>query len=53
MPQEAQDMQGWVSFLSKVEIPILKQTARDLQALRIRATKQVHMTSLTSLHATP
>jgi hypothetical protein len=34
MQQEAKDMQGWVAFLSDVEIPILKQTVRELHTLR-------------------
>ncbi len=34
MQQEAKDLRGWVAFLSHAEIPVLKQTARDLQALR-------------------
>ena len=34
MQQEAKDMQGWVAFLSHVEIPILKQTVRELHTLR-------------------
>ena len=34
MKQDAKDLQGWVSFLSTAEIPILKQTTRDLEALR-------------------
>lgn len=34
MHQEAKDLHGWVVFLSNIEIPILKQTMRDLQALR-------------------
>lgn len=33
MQQEAKDLQGWVAFLSNAEIPILKQTARDLHVL--------------------
>ena len=39
MQQEMKDMQGWVAFLSKTEIPILKQTARELQALRDEGDK--------------
>jgi HD-like signal output (HDOD) protein len=34
MKQEAKDLQGWVNFLSHAEIPILKQTFRDLEILR-------------------
>ena len=34
MQQEAKDLQGWVSFLSNTEIPILKQSVRDLSVLR-------------------
>lgn len=34
MQQGAKDLRGWVAFLSHAEIPVLKQTARDLQALR-------------------
>jgi len=34
MQQGAKDLQGWVAFLSNAEIPALKQTARDLHALR-------------------
>jgi len=31
--QEIKGLDGWVAFLSKVDIPVLKQTARDLGAL--------------------
>jgi len=31
--QEIKGLDGWVAFLSKVDIPVLKQTARDLSAL--------------------
>ncbi len=34
MQQGAKDLRGWVAFLSNAEIPVLKQTARDLLALR-------------------
>lgn len=34
MQQGAKDLRGWVAFLTHAEIPVLKQTARDLQALR-------------------
>lgn len=34
MQQEKKDLQGWVSFLSGTDIPILKQSLRDLTALR-------------------
>jgi len=34
MQQVAKDLQGWVAFLSNNEIPILRQTLRDLNALR-------------------
>lgn len=33
MQQGAKDLQGWVAFLSTAEIPVLKQTLRDLHAL--------------------
>jgi HD-like signal output (HDOD) protein len=33
MQQGAKDLQGWVKFLSTTDIPILKQTIRDLHAL--------------------
>lgn len=33
MQQGAKDLQGWVAFLSNTEIPILRQTARDLKIL--------------------
>jgi len=33
MQQGGKDLHGWVAFLSNTEIPILKQTMRDLQAL--------------------
>lgn len=39
MKQEAKDLRGWVNFLSHAEIPILKQTVRDLQALRNEGDK--------------
>jgi HD-like signal output (HDOD) protein len=31
--QETGSLEGWVAFLSRAEIPVLKQTARDLAAL--------------------
>ena len=34
MQKGAKDLQGWVAFLSQAEIPVLKQTLRDLLALR-------------------
>lgn len=34
MKQEVKDLRGWVNFLCHAEIPILKQTIRDLQTLR-------------------
>jgi HD-like signal output (HDOD) protein len=34
MQQGAKDLQGWVAFFSKAEIPVLKQTLRDLLAVR-------------------
>ena len=34
MQQEVKDLQGWVAFLGNAEIPVLKQTVRDLHALR-------------------
>ncbi len=33
MQQEKKSLENWVSFLSQTEIPVLKQTARDLGAL--------------------
>ena len=39
MQQGAKDLQGWVAFLSNVEIPVLKQTVRDLHALREKGDK--------------
>ncbi len=33
MQQGAKDLQGWVAFLGNTEIPVLRQTVRDLQAL--------------------
>jgi HD-like signal output (HDOD) protein len=39
MQQGAKDLQGWVAFFSKAEIPVLKQTLRDLQALRDEGDK--------------
>lgn len=33
-PQKMMDMEGWVAFLGNAEIPVLKQTARDLAAIR-------------------
>jgi HD-like signal output (HDOD) protein len=38
-PQEIKGLEGWVSFLSRTEIPVLKQTARDLAALHEDAEK--------------
>lgn len=32
--QEIKGLDGWVAFLSRAEIPVLKQTARDLALLR-------------------
>ena len=34
MQQAVKDLHGWVTFLSNAEIPILRQTLRDLHALR-------------------
>jgi HD-like signal output (HDOD) protein len=34
MQQGAKDLRGWIAFLSQAEIPVLRQTARDLQTLR-------------------
>lgn len=34
MQQEIKGLEQWVSFLSQAEIPVLKQTARDLLAIR-------------------
>jgi len=34
MQQEAKDLHGWVAFFSNTEIPALRQTLRELQALR-------------------
>ena len=33
-PHEIKGLAGWVAFLSHAEIPVLKQTARDLAAMR-------------------
>lgn len=33
MQQEKKSLENWVSFLSQTEIPVLKQTARDLGAM--------------------
>jgi len=33
MQQGAKDLQGWVAYLSNADIPILKQTLRDLHAM--------------------
>ncbi len=32
-PQETQSLENWVVFLSQAEIPVLKQTGRDLTVL--------------------
>jgi len=34
MQQETKDLQGWVAFISNTEIPVLRQTMRELQTLR-------------------
>jgi len=39
MQQLTKDLQGWVAFLGHVEIPILKQTARELHALQEEGDK--------------
>lgn len=39
MQQGAKDLQGWVAFLSNVDIPILKQTTRDLNILHDEGEK--------------
>ncbi len=39
MQQETKDLQGWVTFLGHAEIPILKQTMRDLHALQKEGDK--------------
>ena len=35
--QEMKSLEDWVAFLSQAEIPVLKQTARDLAALHVDA----------------
>lgn len=35
----AKDLAGWMAFLSKAEIPVLRRTARELEALRQDADK--------------
>lgn len=37
--QEIKGLDGWVAFLSSAEVPVLKQTARDLAALQEDAEK--------------
>src|ERR1035438_1172277 len=32
-PQETRTLEGWVAFLSQAEIPVLKQTSRELAVL--------------------
>lgn len=39
MQQGEKDLQGWVAFLSNLEIPVLKLTVRDLHALREKGDK--------------
>jgi HD-like signal output (HDOD) protein len=39
MQQDKKDLQGWVTFLSNAEIPVLKQTVRDLHALQAEGDK--------------
>jgi HD-like signal output (HDOD) protein len=34
MQQDIQGLENWVAFLSRADIPVLKQTSRDLAALR-------------------
>ena len=34
MEHEKKSLDQWVDFLSRVEIPVLKQTARDMDTLR-------------------
>lgn len=34
MSQQPLDLAGWIAFLSKAELPVLKQTARELERLR-------------------
>lgn len=38
-PHNINGLAGWVSFLSQTDIPVLKQTARELDALRQDANK--------------
>lgn len=42
MQPEKRDLQGWVKFLAGAEIPILKQTLRDLHALRESENTSAH-----------
>jgi HD-like signal output (HDOD) protein len=39
MQQDKKDLQGWVSFLGNAEIPVLKQTVRDLHTLHEEGDK--------------
>lgn len=39
MQQDVKDLQGWVSYISKTEVPVLKQTVRELQALKAMGDK--------------
>jgi hypothetical protein len=32
MPQQPKSMAAWLAFLGQAEIPVLKQTARELDA---------------------
>jgi len=34
MQQDTKDLHGWVTYISNTEIPVLRQTMRELQALR-------------------
>ena len=38
-PHNINGLAGWVAFLSQADIPVLKQTARELDALRQDANK--------------
>ncbi len=42
MQSEKRDLNGWVKFLTNTEIPILKQTLRDLKALRESDNTSAH-----------
>jgi hypothetical protein len=50
---EAKGLEYWVAVLTRADLPVLKQTARDLNALREDEKKLTAHSSPRSSRATP